>query len=616
MEERQRREEMAVLGFLSQLVAARVPQLSRLLAATAELDIVAARAAHARWLKGVRPRFGSWQQVRAAQQSTWQGRAPAPPPLPSPASSHKPASGSNGDSSEAHAAAQLPASAMHVPWALHPLLLEPSLPPLPEPPSIDDNSFESDFQERGAWEVRRSLVTRADDAPPAQPSSRRPAPRALDLRVPPAAAVVAITGPNTGGKTITLKTAGLAALMAKAGLFLAVGSEVQAGQTAAAALESGQAQARAGSSPGASGNVVGSGTAEACGPSVLWFNQVLADIGDTQSLQQNLSTFSGHVRRIRGILGAATAQSLVLLDEVGSGTDPQEGAALARAVLDRLAGCAGLTLATTHHAELKTVATEDPRYANVSMEFDVESLAPTYRLCWGTAGASNALDIARALGFDSEIVRDARSVARATAARQRDAATHMAAVAESLQAQLQEARADLDALRRRREAADAYIQELHAEMRELGERRVAIEESPRTIVKEVKAFAAELQAAVDAYGEGKLSADDLAKEFALLENNMPELIARAKGLQHESDPAKDDVVWVERLEREAVVLRVVGDSVYVKPRLPPNGNTADVVSVATVFTPSKGLKYKKEDVRVLERAAERSDVGVPQSYAV
>lgn len=113
------------------------------------------------------------------------------------------------------------------------------------------------------------------------------------------------------------------------------------------------------------------------------------------------------------ILAATTPASLVLLDEVGSGTDPVEGAALARAVLDRLASTSRLTAATTHHAELKTASQEDARYVNVSMEFDTATLKPTYRLQWGAAGASNALAIARALGFDSSIVEEAERIAAA-----------------------------------------------------------------------------------------------------------------------------------------------------------------------------------------------------------
>jgi DNA mismatch repair protein MutS2 len=189
----------------------------------------------------------------------------------------------------------------------------------------------------------------------------------VSLRVGPELRVVAITGPNTGGKTVTLKSLGLAALMARAGLFLPC----------------------AGS------------------PRLPWCGQVLADIGDEQSLQQNLSTFSGHIRRIARILealGARSGASLVLLDEVGAGTDPTEGAALAAALLRELADRARLTVATTHFGELKALKYADPRFENASVAFDVETLSPTYHLQWGIPGRSNALAIAARLGLDGRVV--------------------------------------------------------------------------------------------------------------------------------------------------------------------------------------------------------------------
>jgi DNA mismatch repair protein MutS2 len=187
--------------------------------------------------------------------------------------------------------------------------------------------------------------------------------------------VVAITGPNTGGKTVGLKSVGLAALMARAGLFLPC-----------------------------------SGT-----PRLPWCAQVLADIGDEQSLQQNLSTFSGHIRRIARILEAlpeiggvpGPGASLVLLDEVGAGTDPVEGSALATALLKHLADRARLTIATTHFGELKALKYADPRFENASVAFDVETLSPTYKLQWGIPGRSNALAIAGRLGLGEAVLRQA-----------------------------------------------------------------------------------------------------------------------------------------------------------------------------------------------------------------
>ncbi len=127
-------------------------------------------------------------------------------------------------------------------------------------------------------------------------------------------------------------------------------------------------------------------------------------------MQQNLSTFSAHITRIQRILTSTTPASLVLLDEVGSGTDPVEGAVLAAAILQHLADRAALTYATTHHGLIKELAGNTPGFVNASVEFDVGTLRPTYRLLWGVAGESNALLVAEGLGFDGRVVEDARGL--------------------------------------------------------------------------------------------------------------------------------------------------------------------------------------------------------------
>ena len=199
----------------------------------------------------------------------------------------------------------------------------------------------------------------------------------VDLVIRPQIRVVAITGPNTGGKTVTLKTLALAVLMAKVGLFVPAREPVE----------------------------------------LPWFEQILADIGDEQSLQQSLSTFSGHIRRISRILAAldrpnpddtSLANALILLDEVGAGTDPSEGSALAISLLHYLADHAALTIATTHFGELKALKYQDERFENASVEFDDISLSPTYRLLWGIPGRSNALAIAKRLGLQPEVIERAQ----------------------------------------------------------------------------------------------------------------------------------------------------------------------------------------------------------------
>jgi DNA mismatch repair protein MutS2 len=230
----------------------------------------------------------------------------------------------------------------------------------------------------------------------------------IDVTIKPTIRVVAITGPNTGGKTVTLKTIGMAAIMAKVGLFIPAREPVE----------------------------------------LPWFDLVLADIGDEQSIEQSLSTFSGHIRRISRILeGIAPVEmqglvsenidefeavkireesenidefeplkpnnpisnSLILLDEIGAGTDPTEGSALATSLLQYLADSALLTIATTHFGELKALKYQDERFENASVEFDEKTLQPTYRLLWGIPGRSNALTIAKRLGLKLEILETAAS---------------------------------------------------------------------------------------------------------------------------------------------------------------------------------------------------------------
>ena len=180
--------------------------------------------------------------------------------------------------------------------------------------------------------------------------------------------VLVISGPNTGGKTVALKTVGLAALAAQSGI--PVAAEV----------------AR-----------------------LPLVDRVLVDIGDEQSIAADLSTFSAHMLNVRAMLEAATPRSLVLVDELGTGTAPEEGAALAVALLDefRARGC--LTLATTHHDRLKTYASTTPGVLNAAVEFDEVNLRPTYRLMVGVPGGSSGIDIARRLGLPAHVIDRARA---------------------------------------------------------------------------------------------------------------------------------------------------------------------------------------------------------------
>jgi DNA mismatch repair protein MutS2 len=248
--------------------------------------------------------------------------------------------------------------------------------------SRDFNMYAPDVNSEGRLWLRQArhpvlqhLFSRDPKGSGASQTNGEEAPREvvpIDVRLGQPFRMLIITGPNTGGKTVCLKTTGLLCLMAQAGMHIPAGE----------------------------------------GSSIPVFNQILADIGDEQSLEQSLSTFSSHISRIASILNTANSQSLVLFDELGSGTDPTEGAALGRAILDQLAHLGCLAMVTTHLGDLKTYAFTNNHAENAAVEFDVETLRPTYRLQIGQFGMSNALKIARRLKLPRELLRRAHHYLR------------------------------------------------------------------------------------------------------------------------------------------------------------------------------------------------------------
>jgi DNA mismatch repair protein MutS2 len=369
----------------------------------------------------------------------------------------------------------------------------------------------------------------------------------INVQIDPKIRVVAITGPNTGGKTVTLKTIGLAALMAKAGLFVPAREPVE----------------------------------------LPWFEQILADIGDEQSIEQSLSTFSGHIRRIVRILEALLSegageqatrgqggqgdkedkgaekefpnhqspitshQSLVLLDEVGAGTDPAEGSALAIALLKHLADRALLTVATTHYGELKALKYQDSRFENASVEFDDRTLSPTYRLLWGIPGRSNALTIAQRLGLGAEIIEEAKQ--------------RVGGYSEDINRVI----AGLEAQRREQETkakeASQLLQQTERFYTEISEKASALQErerelklyQEREVQKAIAAAKAEIATVIRQLQQGSQTAQNAQKATEAIaqiaERNLPK-------------PEK----------RQPSYLPKVGERI----KLPNLGQTAEVLSIA------------------------------------
>ncbi|MDR2487553.1 MAG: Smr/MutS family protein, partial [Clostridiales Family XIII bacterium] len=276
-----------------------------------------------------------------------------------------------------------------------------------------------------------------------------------------------ITGPNTGGKTVTLKTVGLFLLMAEAGLFL---------------------------------------PAEQA--SIPLVRQVFADIGDEQSIEQSLSTFSAHMRNIVEIVRDAGSQTVVLLDELGAGTDPTEGAALAIALLEELRGRGALVLATTHYTELKKYAIAEEGVENASMEFDVETLSPTYRLRLGIPGSSNAFEIAGRLGLPARVVQDA-------AARLDSGSIAFAAVIEQAEQDRVAAEAD-------RAAAVSLREEAERERAALRNQRSRFEEKQEALLEKGRAGATAKIEEAEEY------ADIVKSELKELLDEAETLLARAR----------------------------------------------------------------------------------------
>jgi DNA mismatch repair protein MutS2 len=320
----------------------------------------------------------------------------------------------------------------------------------------------------GYWRLRSArhpMIPRAQAVP-------------IDLELGRAFTGLLITGPNTGGKTVTLKTVGLLTLMTLLGLHI----------------------------PAREGTQI----AIPCG--------IYADIGDEQSLQQSLSTFSGHIRHIVRFVQEARRNSLVLLDEIGAGTDPTEGAALARAILNHLLTRGARVVATTHYGELKAFAYQHPQLQNASMEFDMETLQPTYRLRMGVPGASHAIEIAQRLGLPEPVVQEAF---RSMGAQQIDFAQMLAKMEAAYRA-AEQAKTEWHA---RNEELKRLQQQLQQEWE-------AAEQARRTArqraQQEVEALLKQIRAEADALFQQLRQASRESKQTAQIREQIQSLQRRAR----------------------------------------------------------------------------------------